>query len=217
MTLKPTPHPPALLPACRNRPSEQPLAASSSPSADVFTAREVIAEYVPALHYKFHTFEFRDIIRGVAGDGNEIRILAFLDGPAAVAPADIFCPHRCCGTDRLQGCHPVFDHGCELNGFFSVIGPSLYAAGARGINRKGDLGSGLERPLKTRLLELSYGLSRRIFVYGERKCHEDALVNYHPNCFRIDVDAEFKRVAASFNGLPHGDAGVGGAGYLHPL
>src|SRR5205814_9078374 len=45
---------------------------SSSPSGYVFTAHEVITEYVPALHYKFHTFEFRDIIRGIAGDGNEI-------------------------------------------------------------------------------------------------------------------------------------------------
>ena len=42
------------------------------------------------------------------------------------------------------------------NGLFSVIRLCFFAAGARGIYGKSDLGSGLERSLKTRLLDLSY-------------------------------------------------------------
>src|SRR5260370_25607435 len=187
--------------------SAPPSASSSLPSAYICSrARKVIAEYLPVLHYKFHTLEFCHIIRRIAGDGNEICILAFLDRPPSVAPANIVCAHRCCGTDRLQGCHSVFDHGGELNGFFSVIRPCLFAAGARGIYRKSDLGAGLEGSLKTRLLDLSYWLSRWIFVYRERKCHKYPLINDHPNCFRINVDAEFKRVAAALTRFPHDHA-----------
>src|SRR5260370_18032099 len=137
--------------------SAQPSAASSLPSAYVCSrACKVIAEYLPVLHYKFHTLEFSHILRMIAGDGDEICILAFLDRSHSVAPANIVCAHRCCGTDRLQGCHSVFDHGGELNGFFPVIRPCLFAAGARGIYRKSDIGARLERSLKTRLLDLSY-------------------------------------------------------------
>jgi hypothetical protein len=62
-----------------------------------------------------------DVEVEIAGDCNEIGILAFLDGPDPVPPADIFSADRCCRTDGLQGCHPVFDHGCELDSFFSMI------------------------------------------------------------------------------------------------
>jgi hypothetical protein len=59
--------------------------------------------------------------------------------------------------------------------------------------------------------------SRRILVYGEREGHEYSLLHDHPDGFRIDVDAELERVAAGLDGLPHGDAGVGGASHFHPL
>src|SRR5260370_17025679 len=129
----------AMLVLIANRSSSaEPSAASSLPSAYVCSRGcKVIAEYLPVLHYKFHPLEFSHIIRRIAGDGNEICILAFLDRSHSVAPANIVCAHRCCGTDRLQGGHSVFDHGGELNGFFPVIRPCLFAAGARADQRVG--------------------------------------------------------------------------------
>jgi hypothetical protein len=92
-------------------------------------APEVISDNLPALHDKFHALEFGDIVRRIAGDGDEIRILAVLNGPDSVPPANIFCANRGCGTDSLEGCHPVFNHGYELYGIFSMIGSWLLAVG----------------------------------------------------------------------------------------
>jgi hypothetical protein len=66
-----------------NRGASAQLSAASSLSAAYVCsgARKVISEYLPVLHYKFHTLEFYYIIRRIAGDGYEIRILAFLDDP----------------------------------------------------------------------------------------------------------------------------------------
>src|SRR5262249_2069858 len=61
---------------------------------------KVIAEYLPVLHYKFHTLEFGDIIRRIAGDGNEVCILASLDRPHSVAPPILSAPTDV--ADRLD-------------------------------------------------------------------------------------------------------------------
>src|SRR6266850_7264410 len=192
-----------------------------SPSAQVYTrAREFVSDNLPAFHDKFHSLEFGDVGRGIAGDCNEIGKLAFLDGPHSVLPANIFCAHRGCRTDRLQRCHPVFNHSCELYGFFSMIGSCLFAMGPRGVYRESDLDASLERSLKACFRELCHWEILALcldFSDGESECHEYALFNYHPDRFRIDVSDKFERVAARLNGLPHGNAGMGGAGHSYPL
>src|ERR1700704_6317857 len=91
---------------------------SISPSAYVWTRTgKIVADDVTALPDESDALKLCDIACGITGHGDGIGILAFLDGPAPIAPADVFCGHRCGGTDRLQGCHSVFDHGCEFHGF----------------------------------------------------------------------------------------------------
>src|SRR5580698_2387027 len=62
---------------------------------------EVVAENLSALHDEFDPLEFRDIVRRIASNRNQIGILAFLDGSDLVSPADVFSADRSCGTDRL--------------------------------------------------------------------------------------------------------------------
>jgi hypothetical protein len=64
------------------------------PTAYVRTrAREVVAKDLSALHDEFDALEFRNVICGIAGDDDQIRILAFFYRSDSVAPAYIFCGH----------------------------------------------------------------------------------------------------------------------------
>src|SRR2546427_9082460 len=101
-----------------------------------------------------------------------------------------------------------------------MIGPCLFAVCARRVYRESDLDASLERPLKARFREFCHWEILALcldFSDGEPECHEYALFNYLPDGFRIDVSDKFERVAARFNGLPHGNAGVGGAGHSYSL
>ena len=69
-------------------------------------APKIVPDDLPTLHDKFHALQFGDIVRGVAGDANEIRKLALLDRPDSVLPANVLCGHRGCGTNGLEGGMP---------------------------------------------------------------------------------------------------------------
>src|SRR5215831_5057223 len=101
-----------------------------------------------------------------------------------------------------------------------MIGPCLLAMCTRRVYRESDLDAGLERPLKARLRHLCHRETLALCLDssdGEPERHVDALLNDLPDGFRVDVRHKFKRVAARFNGLLHGNAGVGGAGHSYAL
>src|SRR5580704_8675849 len=78
------------LPRESNSIRRESIAAPISLSAYVCTGTaKVVAEHLPALHDELHALELGDIVRRIAGDGDEIGILAFLDGADPVAPADV--------------------------------------------------------------------------------------------------------------------------------
>ena len=75
--------------------------------------------------------------------------------------------------------HPVLGHEPEFYGFFSVIGPFLFAVGAVRVYSGSDFDASLERPLKLAFREI-LALSRAC-IGGEPECHECARFNHHPD------------------------------------
>src|SRR6266704_1084807 len=76
----------------------------------------VVTDHLPTLHYEFYPFEFRNVFQRVAGNGDDIGELPFLDRADSVLPSHHLRCDRSCGLDGLCRGHTILDQIGELCG-----------------------------------------------------------------------------------------------------
>src|SRR5580692_6829262 len=84
------------------------------------TSFDFVANYLATLHYKLHLFQFGNILQRVAGHGDDIGKLPFLERANAILPTHHFRRHGGCCLDSLARRHSIVDQIGELGRLRSV-------------------------------------------------------------------------------------------------
>src|SRR5207249_7484461 len=171
--------------------------------------RSLVPDDLAALHHKFHALKFGDIRQGIAGNGDEVRVFAFLDGTDAIGPAQ----------------NLSINNGARLNGlsgrYTSVLDEGLEFERLRAVRKSGAIDTTADHHFQT--LRLSrYGdcsfkngdhtvLATGVFVIdivhvrfdisGEGRLVIESLFDDHIGLFLIEVIGVLDRVAPRQDGV----------------